>query len=168
MVDIRGSTSSAHYSITARPNCSISPADTMIVFSVVSAVSLIFAIGCFWLGAWPVLPFVLSELSALFLCFRYVWRHAGDYERLIMDDDRIVLEVHQPGHDRHVELNSYWAQVLMDYRPDGGCRRLALRSHGQEIEFGRLLTKEERLALGNQLKDRLGGFMGNGSTRRAT
>lgn len=159
MVDVCGSTSSVHYSITTRPNCSLSPEGTVRVFSVVTLVTLLFAFGCLLLGAWPVLPFAGAELVGLFLCFRHVWRHAGDYERLTMDDDKVVLETHQPGRDQHVELSGYWGQILMECMPDGYCERLALRSHGREIEFGRFLTSEERLELGQKLKSRLGGFM---------
>lgn len=156
MVDVCGTTSSVHYSITARPNCSLSAGGTLCVFSIVAAVTLAISFGFTLLGAWPVLPFASLELLILWLCFRHLWRHAHDYERLTLDDDKVILEKHDPKSDSHIELNSYWAQVVMDIMPDGDCRRLALRSHGREIEFGRLLNSEERLDLGRRLQLRLG------------
>lgn len=158
MVDVCGSTSSVHYSITARPNCSLSPAGTLCAFSIIAFISLAIALGFTLLGAWPVLPFAGIELAILWLCFRHIWRHAHDYERLIIDDDRVIVEKHDLKCDSHIELNGYWAQVVMEYLPDGDCRRLALRSQGKEIEFGRLLNSEQRLDLGRRLRSRLGHY----------
>jgi uncharacterized membrane protein len=159
MVDVSGSASSLRYSITARPNCSLSPAGSFCVIASITLISLFVACGCALLGAWPVLPFAGAELLALVWCFHHVSRHAGDFERLSMDDDKVIVESHEPGRDKRVELSAYWARVVVDCMPDGGCRRLALRSHGREVEFGRHLGSEERLDLARQLKTRMGGFM---------
>lgn len=157
MVDVVGTASSQHYSITARPNCSLSPATSLCVFGIIALITLLLSLAFTLLGAWPVLPFAGAELLALWLCLRQLRRHAGDYESLTLDDDRIVLEAHAPGRDSHAELNGCWARVVMECTRDGGCKRLALRSHGREFEFGRLLSSDERLALGLQLTARLGG-----------
>jgi uncharacterized membrane protein len=156
MVDVSGTTSSAHYSITARPNCSLSAASTLCVFSLIALVTLGISLGFALLGAWLVLPFAGLELLVLWLCFRHVWHHVHDFERLVIDNDKVIVDMHDPQSDSHFELNSCWAQVVMDMLPDGECRRLALRSHGKEIEFGRLLNSRERLDLGLNLKARLG------------
>lgn len=156
MVDVSGTTSSVHYSITARPNCSLSPAGTLCVFFIVAFFTLLIAIGFALLGAWLVLPFAGLELAVLWLCFRHIWRHVHDYERLVIDHDKVIVDKHELKSDSHVELNSHWAQVVMDMMPDGECRRLALRSHGREVEFGRLLNGHERLDLGLHLKSRMG------------
>ena len=158
MVDVRGTASSGHYSITARPNCSISPARCLFAFSTISLIALGISVGFALIGAWPVLPFTGIELVALFYAFKFVLLHAGDYERLTIHGDKVVVELHESGHDNQVELNSYWAQVVMECMPDGNCRRLALRSHGREIEFGHHLNSEERLLIGRELKSRLDGF----------
>lgn len=159
MVDVSGSASSLHYSITARPNCSLSPEETLCVFFVVSLTTLIFAFSFVLIGAWPVLPFAGVELLVLGFCFYRVWRHSHDFERLILEDGKVIVETHEPGCDKHFELNGYWARMVVDYTPDGSCQRLALRSHGREVEFGRHLSSSERLDVARQLKPRLGGFM---------
>ncbi|MGZ8262462.1 MAG: DUF2244 domain-containing protein [Methylotenera sp.] len=159
MVDISGTAASVHYSITARPNCSLSPVGTLSVFTIISLLTLIFSFGFVLIGAWPVLPFAGAELLALGLCFYHVWHHTGDFERLTIDDDKLIVETHEPGHDKRIELNGYWARLVLDCMPDGYCRRLALRSHGREVEFGRHMTSEQRLNLARQLKPRLGGYM---------
>lgn len=130
----------------------------MFVFTLISLITLGLATVFAVLGAWPVLFFAIVELLILAWAFREVSRHAQDYERLTIDGNNLVLEQHNPNLDKHVELNGYWARVVMECSPDGDCRRLAFRSHGREIEFGHLLSGEERLALGLQLRDRLGRF----------
>lgn len=159
MLDASGSASSLHYSITARPNCSLSPAGIFCVFLAAALTTLIFSLGFALAGAWPVLPFAGMELLLLGLSLYHVWWHRNDFERLIIDDKKIIVESHAPGCDSHIEFNSYWARVVVDCMPDGYCQRLALRSHGREVEFGRHLSSSERLDVARQLKPRLGGFM---------
>lgn len=156
MVDVVGTASAEHYSITARPNTSLSAAGRMCVLSAITLFTLLLSLGFTLLGAWPVLPFAGAELIALWYCFRHVRRHADDYESLTIDDSRIVLQKHAPGIDLHEELNGCWARVVMECMADGGCSRLALRSHGREFEFGSFLSSDERLHLGRQLTSRLG------------
>ncbi|GBG12730.1 uncharacterized protein NMK_0262 [Novimethylophilus kurashikiensis] len=159
MVDVVGSASSLHYAITGRPNCSLSAAGTCCVFLSIATITLIVAFGFFLAGAWVVLPFAGAELGALFWSLRYVCLHAGDYERLTIDHDKVLVEHHTTKQDVRFELNGYWARVILDCQPNGYCRRLALRSHGKEIEFGRFLSSEERLNVGRLLKSRLGGYL---------
>ncbi len=158
MLDVSNTAASEHYSITARPNCSLPPAACACVFSFIAFISLSVALVFTMLGAWPVLFFSGLELLGLGWGFGYTCRHAGDYERLTIDDGKIVVERHDPDHDYLWELSCYWACVVMDCQPDGGCRRLALRSHGREIEFGNFLSGKERYDIGKQLKSRFGGF----------
>jgi len=53
---------------------------------------------------------------------------------------------------RH-ELNRYWAKVVCS--AEGS--RLALRSHGREIELGRHLCEEQRLVMAQDLRRELHG-----------
>lgn len=158
MLDVSGTTSSEHYSVTARPNASLTPAGSLCVIAVISLLTLALAIPLTFIGAWPVLIFALLELYALYCGFNQFLRHAWDYERLTIDGDKVMIVQHELGHDLQVELNSYWSRVVMECDPDGSCRRLALVSHGHEVEFGRHMNGDERLQLGRQLMPRFSGF----------
>ena len=159
MLDISGAISSVHCSITARPNCSLTPKQTLLVFCIICLVTFLLALGFVIIGAWPILLFSSMELLAIGYCFYHTLRHASDYERLTIDDDKVVVETHEPGHDQRFELSGYWSRVVLDCLPNGYCRHLILRSHGREIEFGRYISSEERLDLARLLKPRLGGFL---------
>ena len=136
----------------------MTPAGSLCVVFILTLFTLLLAIGFTVIGAWPVLIFALIELYVVYCCFNQLLRHAWDYERLTIDGDKVRVMQHEPGHDQQVEFSSYWARVVMECDADGSCRRLALVSHGREVEFGRLMNGEERMVLGLQLVPRFSGF----------
>jgi uncharacterized membrane protein len=141
----------ADYVHTARRNNSLSSSGRYLAFGFILAVSLgIAAAFSLILGAWPILPYAGIEMLVLYLAFRYVDRHAGDYERITVRDCTVAVEVKDGERVSCVELDRYWAQVLDE--PDG---RILLRSHGREIELGRHLRDEERRAVSRELRREL-------------
>jgi uncharacterized membrane protein len=139
---------SAEYVYTARRNNSLSSSGRLFVFSFILTVSLGIALGfSLVFGAWPILPFAGVEMVVLYLAFRYMDRHAADYERITIRGDNVAVEVHEGRKIIRLELNRYWAQVVC--AADGS--RLALRSHGREIEVGRHLCDAERADMAREL-----------------
>jgi uncharacterized membrane protein len=92
-------------------------------------------------------------MLVLYLAFRYVERHARDYERIAIGGERLEVEIFEAGRMQQHEFNPRWAQVVV--RSDGS--RLALRSHGRELEIGRYLNDEQRLKFARELKRQLQG-----------
>lgn len=140
------------FALTARRNNSLSTSGRLLVFGFVFFVSV--GIGLAFtliFGAWPIMPFAGLEMLALYLAFRYVERHAADYERLAIAGDRVEVEVLDGGQLSRFDFNRHWAQVVCEQ--DG--RRLALRSHGREIEIGRHLNEQQRLSVARQLGRKL-------------
>lgn len=125
------------------------------VFASLAAVSLAIAVVFAALGAWLILPFAGLEAVALILAYDWIARHANDSESLEIRGNAVVLAVKEQSHTRHYELNRAWAQVVVDARRSSV--RLALRSHGREIEVGRYLDDSGKQRLARELKSRLGG-----------
>ena len=141
----------SQFAFTARRNNSLSSSGRLLVFGFVFFVSV--GIGLAFtviFGAWPIMPFAGLEMLVLYLAFRYAERHAADYERLAIAGDRVEVEVLDGGRLRRFDCNRQWAQLVCR---DGG--RLALRSHGREIEIGRHLNEQQRLSVARQLKRKL-------------
>src|SRR6185436_19396066 len=92
------------------------------------------------------------EMVVLYLAFCYIDRHAGDYERVTIRGDNVSIEVHEGTDVSCIELQRYWVRIACDH--DG--TRLALRSHGREVEVGRNLSGEQRLAMARELSRELG------------
>jgi len=139
------------YTLTAKRNNSLSTSGRYLVFGFIFIVSFGISLAFAAFGAWPVLPFAGLEMLVLFLAFRYIERRSEDYERLTLNGDKLVLERVEHGNFRQFEFNRYWAQVMCD--AEGS--RLALRSHGREVEFGHYLTEQERVKIAWQLKERI-------------
>lgn len=142
----------AEFSWVARRNNSLSSSGRHLVFAFLLVVSVGIAAAFAYFGAWLVLPFAGLEMLVLYLAFRYIERHAADYELVAIDGDRVKIEICEAGRARSHELNRYWAQLVSR---DGG--RLALRSHGREVEIGRHMNEDERLALARELGRQLRG-----------
>ncbi|MBS1189089.1 MAG: Protein of unknown function transrane [Rhodocyclaceae bacterium] len=145
----------AHFCVTARPNYVAGGAGLRVAMVVLlpwwGGIGAAFV----KLGAWPVTLFMLLPLLGLAWAFHQVERHAGDFERLTLDDDRLVLDTHTPDADQHLEFNSHWVQVALYSTSAGGGNVLTLRSHGKEVAFGHLLSDEERTAISRELNLRL-------------
>lgn len=143
----------AEYVYTARRNNSLSSSGRHLVFVFILAVSLgiatVFSI--VW-GAWPIMPFAGLEMTVLYFAFRYMDRHSADYERITVRGGLVAVEVREGAQVNRLELSRYWAKIVCDE----GCTRLALRSHGREIEVGRHLCAEQRLAMARELQRELG------------
>ncbi len=117
---------SAEYVYTARRNNSL--------YFVRTAVRLRFHPDCFAghrgsgfplvFGAWPILPFAGVEMAVLYLAFRYMDRHAADYERITIRGDDVAVEVHEGRKITRLELHRCWAQVVC--ANDGSAPRAAL------------------------------------------
>lgn len=145
-------TSAAGFSRIARRNNSLSSTGRLLVFGFIFAVSIGIAAGFALLGAWLILPFAGAEMLVLWLAFRYIDRRAGDFERIAIVGDRVEIEICEAGRRKSYELNRLWAQLV-----SGDGERLALRSHGREVEIGRYLDDEQRCALGREIGHYLRG-----------
>ena len=68
------------------------------VFAFIFVVSLGIATAFAVLGAWLILPFAGLEMLVLYLAFRYVDRHAADYERIAIRRGQGASGVIRGGH----------------------------------------------------------------------
>jgi len=138
----------AEYDYTARRNNSLSSSGRLLVFGFILTVSLGIAVAfALVFGAWPIMTFAGIEMAVLYLAFRYVDRHAADYERITIRGDRVSVEVREGSDVTRIELNRSWAQVVWESQS----ARLALRSHGRELEVGRHLCEEQRSSVAREL-----------------
>ncbi len=148
-----GNQGAGEFLLCTRRINSLSVRDCGIVFGSLAAFSLTVAVVFSALGAWLILPFAGLEAMALYLAFSWVRRHAHDFEQLQIRGDAVVLAVREEAHMRHYEFNRVWARLVVDQRARDV--RLALRSHGSEVEVGRYLDSGGRQRLARELRARL-------------
>ena len=158
MVDIASSANATPMTpmcITVRPNSVLHMGEGTLTLLIVSTIGIVISAGFALLGVWLVAPFVLLALGGLGLGVFLVHRHAGDFERIVVDADRLTVDHHDATGDQHFEFNACWVQVVQKAALDGGCAYLALRSHGRELALGHDLTDDERASVGRALRVRL-------------
>lgn len=145
------------FSLLTRRINSLSEREFGIVVGSLAGFSLAVAVVFSMLGAWLILPFAGLEAMALYWAYRWVQRHAQDSESLVIRGDAVVLAVREAAQTRLYEFNRAWAQLVVEShaRWHSGDVRLALRSHGNEVEVGRYLDGSGRQRLARELKSRL-------------
>ncbi|MCU0800986.1 MAG: DUF2244 domain-containing protein [Rhodobacteraceae bacterium] len=105
---------------------------------------------------WGLLPFIAAALAAIWFAIRRSTRDRMISEELHLSTDLITLHRHGP-RTRHQEwqANPHWVQVTL-YPTEGPVPQyLTLRGNGREVELGAFLSEDERLALSEDLRQRL-------------
>ena len=142
----------AEFEYTARRNNSLSSVGRRRAFIFILTVALGIAVAfSLVFGAWPIMPFAGIEMVVLYFAFRYIDHHAGDYERITIRGDSVAVEVCEGSRVTRQELRRCWAQVVCE----GEGARLALRSHGRELEVGRHVRDGQRAEMARDLKREL-------------
>jgi uncharacterized membrane protein len=92
--------------------------------------------------------------------FHTVYAHAGDFDSITIEQDRVVVEKKNVKEITTTVFQRYWAQVnvrdvAMIKGSNGKCG-LFISSHGNEVEFGRnFINDEQRSQLARDLRQKL-------------
>ncbi|TAK77354.1 MAG: DUF2244 domain-containing protein [Aquabacterium sp.] len=130
-------------------NCSVSPGQVLAFFVSIGVVSLVIA-AAFWLhGVTFILPFTCLELLAVAVALLVFARHAGDHERVCLDDGRLIIERHDGNAVERWEWSAEWVQV--DCRiAAGGPGLIEFSGQGRRAEVGRHVRAELRRPLARE------------------
>lgn len=145
------------YVFLSRPNHSLTPGQSRLLFWSLAFVSLGSASLLSALGYWLVLPFAGLEIGLLAWALDHLRLHAADYESLTIAGDKVTLEWRRAGVEGHRELNRCWACVDCACRAPGRDCHVSVRSHGDGTEVGLFLPDDQRLALARTLQRHLAG-----------
>ncbi|HWQ38274.1 MAG TPA: DUF2244 domain-containing protein [Burkholderiales bacterium] len=135
----------------SRRTSSLSATGRLLVFASLALVTLAISLGFALRGAWPVLPFAGLECVGLWLAYRWLKRHEGDYECVMVDCDKVVVEIRDGGALDNREFVRPWAQVVVERGRDGR-PAIFLRSHGRAVQIGKWLTDEARVQTAQRLR----------------
>ena len=136
----------------ARGNASLGRRQRWQIFAVLAGASLGLAAIFAAAGAWPVLPYAVVEVGVLACAFAWCERHAGDWERLVVAGDRVVVEREVGRKQERREFSRYWLRVEVERAAISRSPRLFLRGGGASWEFGNALPESERLAVMRELR----------------
>jgi uncharacterized membrane protein len=142
----------AEFCVVSRRNDSLGPRARWTLFASLCAVSFGLALGFAAFGAWMVLPYSAAEMGLL--CAAWLWfeRHSGDWERVAVIGDRVIVERESAGVRTRREFNRCWTRLEVDDGAPMRASRLALRSEGLSIHFGDALPVHERDSIARELR----------------
>jgi uncharacterized membrane protein len=105
---------------------------------------------------WALLPFLLGTIWAIWFALRKNGRDRDIVEDLALTPDRITLVRHGPRGQRQAwEANPYWVRVTLHETGGPVPNYLTLKGEGRVVELGAFLSEAERIALREDLQDRL-------------
>jgi uncharacterized membrane protein len=105
---------------------------------------------------WGILPFFALAIWGMWAALSRSYRDAEIVEDLTLTRDALSLTRHGPrGQRRDWQANPYWVSLRL--HRDGGPvpHYLTLKGDGREVELGAFLSEAERIALHDELADRL-------------
>jgi uncharacterized membrane protein len=139
----------AGFSLTLKRNCSISPAGLAGVFAALALVVLAIGAGFAIAGAWLVLPFAGLEVLLLGAAYVLYARRAADYERIVLDSGRLMVEVGEAQRTLRYEMEARRVSVCLEEE------RVLLRGAREQLELGRHLDADTRMRFAAELQKRL-------------
>jgi len=139
------------FSVVSRRNASLARRERRTAFGLAAAASLSVALAFAVAGAWPVLPYAALEIALLGAAFAWVERRAGEWERVTVAGDRVIVERAGRGRCERREFNRWWLRVELD---DARARepRIRLRYAGEAMDFGTALPPARRVEVARALK----------------
>jgi len=124
----------------------------VILAASLGAASSIFGAGIAWVGYWMVLPFAGVEFLIVLLCLGKAYKKLCYTEVLSVHESMLLVESGHDKPDTRIELPRHWVKVVFD--DPASCfdvGKLVLQSSGRKLEIGKLLNKEEKRKLHDEL-----------------
>lgn len=129
-------------------NCSIAPRQLAMVYAALCSVSLTVAVLFTLRGAWYILGFAVLELAAVGLAFFHYGRHATDRERIVLNEDTLLIELIQAEQASPHRLTLRTVRVAL---PDAQRGLIVVEAAGVKVEIGRFLTTWRRREFAREL-----------------
>ena len=139
------------FSVVSRRNSSLARRERWAAFGLAAAASFAVALAFVVAGAWLVLPYSALEIALLGAAFVWVERRAGDWERVTVAGDRVIVERAGRGRLDRREFNRWWLRIELD---DARARepQLLLRYAGEAMDFGSALPPARRVEVARALR----------------
>jgi uncharacterized membrane protein len=130
-------------------NCSVSPRQFVCFYLSLALVSIAIATSLFLNGAWLVLPFTGIELTVVGVAFVIYARHAVDFERIRLYQNRLLIEQMNAAELTQFEFNPRWVRIEAGASPR---EPLTIVSRGQSVKIGQHLAQHRRKQFAAELQ----------------
>ena len=138
--------------IMVMPNRAMPWQHIMMIYLLVSGVTISIAFSFFTQGITLILPFAGLELLALgVVLYISAWR-SNIKEVVNVNEEKIRIEIGRDVPEKIYELDKAWANIVLERSWNNWYpSRLLLRSHGRQLEIGKFLNEQERQCLAIEL-----------------
>ena len=138
--------------IMVMPNRAMPWQHIMMIYLLVSGVTISIAFIFFTQGLTLILPFAGLELLALgVVLYISAWR-SNIKEVVNVTEEKIRIEIGRNVPEKIYELDKAWANIVLERSWNNWYpSRLLLRSHGRQLEIGKFLNEQERQHLAIEL-----------------
>ena len=138
--------------IMVMPNRAMPWQHIMMIYLLVSGVTISIAFSFFTQGLTLILPFAGLELLALgVVLYISAWR-SNIKEVVNISEEKIRIEIGRDVPEKIYELDKAWANIVLERSWNNWYpSRLLLRSHGRQLEIGKFLNEQERQCLAIEL-----------------
>ena len=138
--------------IMVMPNRAMPWQHIMVIYLLVSGVTISIAFSFFTQGFTLILPFAGLELLALgVVLYISAWR-SNIKEVVNIGEEKIRIEIGRDAPEKIYELDKAWANIVLERSWNNWYpSRLLLRSHGRQLEIGKFLNEQERQCLAIEL-----------------
>lgn len=145
----------SYFDLEFRPNRSLSPRHFWWLVIGVAVIFLLMGLRFLFLGAWPILPFMIVDVAVLWWAMRASYRSGQAVERLRLDGRGLEhIWVTPTGHIRAQWLEPRRAQVELE-QLSMRQNRLWLRVDGRRMPIAPLLSPPERAEVAQVIEDGL-------------
>ncbi len=147
-----------HFHLELRPNRSMPPRQFRLMMAGVAVIFFLMGLRFLFLGAWPILPFMLVDIGLLWWAMRASYRSGSAREELRLSETGLELVRIAPhGARQAVRMEPVWTRVELE--PLGAQEnRLWLTSSGQREPVGAFLSPAERADVADVVRDGLARY----------
>jgi len=152
---------------TLKRNCAMSPRRFGMLLASLAVVSIGVASVFAFSGAWWILFFAFVEVGALLAAFVVYALHAGDYERIVVTPDALIVEFNSGTQVVRQQAHPAFARVEYPYAgagTGGGNPLIRLAVAGRAVEVGRFVPRLKRERLAQEIRAHLRA-VGSGAWR---
>ena len=105
---------------------------------------------------WALLPFVVLAVAGVWFAFQRSYHDGAIIEDLTLTPTLVTLTRHGPqGRRQDWQANPHWVRVVLHPTAGPVPNYLTLRGNNREVELGAFLSEDERIALADDLRQRL-------------
>ena len=147
-------------SFVIRPNPSMGWSNLLIVYGVMSAITLFIGILLYFRGFSLILPFSGLDVIALGIALYVTARRSNVREIVTISEGKVIVETGHKKPETKYEFEGSWTRVILQSEKQSWHpSHLFIKSGSDQIEIGKFLNENERVELANELKKAISCFV---------